>query len=79
MSGLLIPFIPDYIQHDSMGLASAYQNIFQNIGNILVSSVIPEIAAFIDIGYVYYGISILFFFTIIFMFFSIKDVTQAEN
>ena len=61
-----------------MGLASTYQNVVQNIGHILILSVVPEIAAFVDVGYIFYAISALFIFITIFLVFSIRDVTKEK-
>ena len=46
------------------------------MGNILVLSILPELAPYVGIGYLFYGISVLFILTLIFLIFSIKNVTQ---
>ena len=79
MAGIVVPFVADYIDQSSMGLASTYQNIAQNMGNILILSIVPEIAAHIDVGYLFYAIAILCIITAFILIFAIRDVTQQEE
>jgi len=46
-----------------------------NFGHILILSVVPEVAAYVDVGYIFFAISALFVLITIFLVFSIRDVT----
>ena len=79
MAGLVVPLVADYIDQSSMGLASTYQNIAFNMATILILSIVPEIAAHIDVGYLFYTVAILSIITAFILIFAIRDVTVQEE
>lgn len=74
------PFLPDYFDHGSIGLASSYVQISQTIATLVSNSGVPYINSKLnDIKWVFYGIGILTFMCAVLLVFGLKEVVMKKN
>ena len=73
------PFLADYFDHSSTGLASSYIQVFQTASALTISSGIPFVNSRLDdIKWVFYGIgAVTLFFTAGFVF-GLKDIQISK-
>ena len=73
------PFIPDYIQEQSQGLANGYMMMVVAIANILSTTVLLKLSENVDPNYIYKGAAIFITIVSTFIFFQMKDVINRNE
>ena len=73
------PFIPDYIQEQSQGLANGYMMMVVHFANFLSSTVLLKVSENVDPNYIYKGASIFITIVSALIFFQMKDVINRDE
>ena len=74
------PFIADYIQKDSMGLATSYSETSSHLGQLMASYVLLEISEYVQqLQYLYFAVAIFTFLAGCFLFFGLHDVIKPNK
>jgi MFS family permease len=73
------PFIPDYIDEKSQGLANGYFLMIVSFANILSTTVLLEVSEIVNPTYIYIGAAIFVAIVSLLIYSQMKDVIKEEN